>query len=306
MVRIRGIKLPFHLFVARVMKTIAYLRVWTGSQDLANQKLAVLDYARQKRFAIDHFVEAQASSRKGRDQRRIEELLGSLTAGDRLVVSELSRLGRSLGQVIQLVDELVKRKVRFTAIKEGIRFEGKQDLQTKVMIALFGLFAEVERDLISERTKEGLAAARAKGRLLGRPKGSLGTSKLDGKEGEIRKLLEKEVSKRSLARIMDVSTTNLRHFIRTRKLAPEALKGTSKSQGEVRGLRAYFCSNLGGALSCLPWSRRVTSVNTVQMCQVRSHSTRSQMKYGLLIVCSHVHLATVIYSSWFARKWDES
>ena len=212
------------------MKTVAYLRISTGSQDLANQKLAVLDYARQKRFAIDRFVEAQASSRKGRDQRRIEELLNLLTAGDRLVVSELSRLGRSLGQVIQIIDELVKRKVRFTAIKENIRFEGKQDLQTKVMIALFGLFAEVERDLISERTKEGLVAARARGRLLGRPKGSLGTSKLDGKEGEIRKLLEKEVSKRSLAKIMDVSTTNLRHFIRTRKLAPDAPKGTSKSQ----------------------------------------------------------------------------
>ena len=95
------------------MKTVAYLRISTGSQDLANQKLAVLDYARQKRFAIDRFVEAQASSRKGRDQRRIEELLGALAAGDRLVVSELSRLGRSLGQVIQIVDELVKRKVRF-------------------------------------------------------------------------------------------------------------------------------------------------------------------------------------------------
>ncbi len=103
------------------MKTIAYLRVSTGSQDLANQKLAALDYARQKRFAIDHFVEAQASSRQGSDRRRIEELLGSLAAGDRLVVSELSRLGRSLGQVIQLVDELVKRRIRFVAIKEGFR-----------------------------------------------------------------------------------------------------------------------------------------------------------------------------------------
>src|SRR3954449_1130329 len=234
MLCIRETKLAFPLFVARCMKTIAYLRISTGSQDLANQKLAVLDYARQNRFAIDHFVEAQASSRKGRDERRIDELLGVLEAGDRLVVSELSRLGRSLGQVIQLVDDLVKRKVRFTAIKEGIRFEGKQDLQTKVMIALFGLFAEVERDLISERTKEGLVAARARGRLLGRPKGSLGTSKLDGKEGEIRKLLEKEVSKRSLAKIMDVSPTNLRHFIRTRKLAPEAPKGASKSQAPRR------------------------------------------------------------------------
>src|SRR3954470_4698210 len=155
MVCIREIKLLFPLFVARCMKTVAYLRISTGSQDLANQKLAILDYARQNRFAIDRFVEAQDSSRKGRDQRRVEELLGVLAAGDRLVVSELSRLGRSLSQVIQLVDELVKRKVRFTAIKEAIRFEGKQDMQTKVMVALFGLFAEVERDLISERTKEG-------------------------------------------------------------------------------------------------------------------------------------------------------
>src|SRR3954451_7788909 len=228
MLCIREIQLLFSLFVARCMKTIAYLRISTGSQDLANQKLAVLDYARQKRFAIDRFIEAQVSSRKGRDQRRIEELLGTLAAGDRLVVSELSRLGRSLSQVIQIVDELVKRKVRFIAIKEAIRFEGKQDMQTKVMVALFGLFAEVERNLISERTKEGLAAARAQGRLLGRPKGSRGRSQLDGKEGEIRMLLEKEVSKASIAKIVGVSTTNLRHFIRTRKLNMKASKGETR------------------------------------------------------------------------------
>ena len=94
--------------------------------------------------------------------------------------------------------------------------------------SLFGLFAEVERDLISERTKEGLAAARAKGRLLGRPKGSLGASKLDGKEEEIRMLLEKEVSKASIAKIVGVSSTNLRHFIRTRKLASETSKGRDR------------------------------------------------------------------------------
>ena len=130
--------------------------------------------------------------------------------------------------MIQIVDELVKRKVRFIAIKEAIRFEGKQDMQTKVMIALFGLFAEVERDLISERTKEGLAAARAKGRLLGRPKGSLGKSKLDGKEEEIRMLLEKTVSKASIAKIVGVSRTTLRHFIRTRKLNPKVSKGKTR------------------------------------------------------------------------------
>ena len=88
------------------------------------------------------------------------------------------------------------------------------------MIALFGLFAEVERDLISERTKEGLVAARAQGKMLGRPKGTRGKTKLDGKEQDILQLLSKDVSLASIAKIMDVSRTALYHFIKTRKIAP--------------------------------------------------------------------------------------
>jgi DNA invertase Pin-like site-specific DNA recombinase len=91
-------------------------------------------------------------------------------------------------------------------------------MQTKVMIALFGLFAEIERDLISERTREGLAAAKAQGKLLGRPRGSLGQSKLDGKETEIQALMDKKVSKASIAKIMGISRTALYNFIRTRDL----------------------------------------------------------------------------------------
>lgn len=133
----------------------------------------------------------------------------------------LSRLGRCLSEVIQIVDTLVQRKIRFIAINEGIEFDARQDLRTKVMIALFGLFAEAERDLISERTKEGFADAKAKGKLLGRPKGALGTSRLDGKEQEIRALLAtKNVSKASIAKILDVSRSALYHFIETRKIAP--------------------------------------------------------------------------------------
>ena len=177
------------------MKTVAYLRVSTRSQDLANQKLVILEFSQKRRFPIDRFIESRISSRQ-------------------------SPLGRSLSQVIQIVDTLVHRKIRFIAIKEGIEFDGKQDLRPKVMIALFGLFAEVERDLISERTKEGLAAAKAKGKLLGRPKGALGTSKLDGKEQDIRVLLGKDVSKASIAKILDVSRSALYHFIETRKIAP--------------------------------------------------------------------------------------
>ena len=127
---------------------------------------------------------------------------------------------RSLSQVLQIVATLIERKIRFIAIKEAIEVEGKQDLRTKVMIAMFGLFAEVERDLISERTKEGLAAAKAQGKQLGRPKGALGKSKLDGKEEDIRMLLGKEVSKASIAKILDVSRSALYHFIETRKIGP--------------------------------------------------------------------------------------
>jgi DNA invertase Pin-like site-specific DNA recombinase len=86
------------------------------------------------------------------------------------------------------------------------------------MVALFGLFAEVERDLISERTREGLASARATGRLLGRPKGSLGKSRLDGKEEEIRILLQKQVSKASIAKIVGVTRPTIHRFIETRRL----------------------------------------------------------------------------------------
>ena len=124
---------------------------------------------------------------------------------------------------------MIEQQIRFVAVKEGIDLEGAQDIQTKVMITMFaaltddfvlrfGLFAEIERDLISERTKEGLAAARAKGKIIGRPKGSFGKSKLDGREADIRLFLSKGVSKSAIAKIMDVSRTTLRHFIKTRKL----------------------------------------------------------------------------------------
>lgn len=202
-----------------MMKVVAYLRISTGGQELNNQKLAILDYAQRHQLQISQFLEVQMSSRKSLKERGIEGLFAGMQAGDLLLVSELSRLGRSVGQVIQIVDDLIKNKIKFIAIKENIHLDGKQDIQSKVTITLFGLFAEIERDLISERTCEGLAAARAKGRILGRPKGSRGSSKLDGKEGEIQMLLEKKVSKASIAKILDVSRSALLYFISSRQLS---------------------------------------------------------------------------------------
>jgi len=149
----------------------------------------------------------------------VDTVLEQVQPGDLILVSELSRLGRSVGQIIQLVDRLIKQRVQLVAIKEHIRLNGTQDIQTKVMITLFGLFAEIERDLIAERTKEGLAAARAKGRLPGRPRGVLGTSKLTGREAEIQSLLAKTVAKTSIAKILGISRSTLHHFIQSRRLA---------------------------------------------------------------------------------------
>ena len=202
------------------MKTVAYLRVSTAQQDVRSQRLAILEYARIQGFPIDNFIEATASGQASEKRRRLDELMSVLQRGDRLVVSELSRLGRSLGQIVAILDALAKAGVVFVAIKENIRVESKHDIQTKVMTTLFALFADVERDLISERTREGLAKARSSGTKLGRPKGSLGVSRLDGKEDDIRQFLNLGVSKSAIAKITRVSRPTLYNFISTRGLKP--------------------------------------------------------------------------------------
>ena len=202
------------------VKSVAYLRVSTAQQDVRSQRLAILEYARIQGFPIDNFIEATASGQASEKRRRLDELMSVLQRGDRIVVSELSRLGRSLGQIVAILDALAKTGVVFVAIKENIRVESKHDIQTKVMTTLFALFADVERDLISERTREGLAKARSSGTKLGRPKGSLGVSRLDGKEDDIRQFLNLGVSKSAIAKITRVSRPTLYNFISTRGLKP--------------------------------------------------------------------------------------
>lgn len=200
------------------MKTIAYVRVSTDAQDVTHQRLAVLEFARTERMVVDTFLEIQASSRHALKVRQLEVLFDSLERGDTLIVSELSRLGRSVGEIITTVDRLVHHQIRVFALKEGLRLTGAQDLQSRVIVTLFGLFAEIEHMLLSLRTKEALAAARAAGKRLGRPPGALGKSKLDGKEQEIQTLLGLQVSKASIAKITGVDRSTLYHFMQSRHL----------------------------------------------------------------------------------------
>jgi DNA invertase Pin-like site-specific DNA recombinase len=187
----------------------------------AAQRLAILQFAQKERIQVDGFIEVTVSSRKSVKERKIDMLLEQLFEGDMLIVSELSRMGRSVGEIITILDTLVRKQVRFLSVKEGIRldsFQDCEDIQTKVMITLFGLFAEIERKLISMRTKEALATAKAAGKKLGRPKGILGKSKLDSRKEEIMQLLALGVPKTIIGRITGVDRSTIYHFIKSRGL----------------------------------------------------------------------------------------
>jgi len=166
---------------------------------------------------VDEWIEVKASTRKSAEKRKLDELKETLKKGDTLIVAELSRLGRSVGQIAIMVDSLINSGIRVITIKEGMELNGKRDMKTKVMLTMFSLFAEIERDLVPERTKEGLKRARAEGKLLGRPKGTT-SSKLDGKEREIEGCLAKGVNLANVARIFGVSWSTMKHFVASRGL----------------------------------------------------------------------------------------
>jgi DNA invertase Pin-like site-specific DNA recombinase len=150
-------------------RVIAYLRVSSLKQDLENQKHEITEYCRKNDIEVSEWLEVEMSTRKAKKERRIDELLSKLKKGDSLIISELSRLGRSLSEVVLIIEELIKKQVRLVAIKQGITLNGRPDIATKTMIFMFSMFGEIERDMISQRTKMGLANAKAKGRKLGNP-----------------------------------------------------------------------------------------------------------------------------------------
>jgi DNA invertase Pin-like site-specific DNA recombinase len=200
-------------------KTIAYLRASTDRQDLNNQKLEILEFARQKNLHVDEFVAITVSSRKTSKQRRIDELLHTLSELDTLVVTELSRLGRSTSEVIALVNELVQRQIRVIIIKQNLDLRQNHDMTAKVMITLFSLFAELERDLVSLRTKEALAAKKSQGIRLGKPQGTLQASKFDQDRPRIEELLRLGLSARKIAKVLGYSNhIGLNTYIKKRNL----------------------------------------------------------------------------------------
>ncbi|PPK62822.1 DNA invertase Pin-like site-specific DNA recombinase [Malaciobacter marinus] len=170
-------------------KTIGYIRVSTDQQDLQNQQHSILNYANKNALGKVEFIEVKMSSRKKDEDRKIDELFETLQAGDHLIVSELSRIGRSVVNVVTIVNQLIALGVNLHILKEQLFIKpNEQNPFTDFQINIFSAFAQLERDLISKRTKEALQARKAKGIKLGKPVGTIQGSIYDKDKEKIKEL----------------------------------------------------------------------------------------------------------------------
>ena len=195
--------------------TYAYIRVSTDKQDLENQKFEILKYANTNKLGNVEFIEETVSGRKSWKDRELGKLIGELQKGDVLIVAELSRLGRSMLEIMELLSILLRKGVELHVVKSNQVL--KDDLHSKVFAMAFSIAAEIERELISQRTREALARRKAEGKKLGRPKGSF-SSKLDQYKDQIDEFLSKGVSVSSIAKIIGVPYSTLWSYLQRRKL----------------------------------------------------------------------------------------
>jgi len=199
-------------------KIIGYSRVSTVEQDSAKNEAAILKYANDQDFLGKvQMVEETVSGAKSWKKRTLARVVENLHKDDILIVPELSCLGRSLQDVLEVLKILSEREVKVYSVKENFQLNG-EDIQSKVMRTMLGLFAEIERDLIVARTKEGLEAARKKGKQLGRPKGP-GKSKLDEYRDAIISDLKGGVTKAHIAKKHGVTPATLHNWLNRNKLS---------------------------------------------------------------------------------------
>lgn len=192
-----------------------YIRVSSDKQTVENQRFEINNFCERKKIKIDGWIEETISGMKSYDKRQLGILLKKVQKDDLIICAELSRLGRNLFMIMEILNICMTKECRVWTIKDNYRLG--DDIQSKVLAFAFGLSAEIERNLISQRTKEALARKKAEGIVLGRPKGRKSAPdkyKLSGKETLIRELLAIGVSKRKIAKICKVDRNTLARFIK--------------------------------------------------------------------------------------------
>jgi DNA invertase Pin-like site-specific DNA recombinase len=196
-----------------------YIRVSSDKQTVENQRYEINKFCQRERMVIDGWIEETISGTKSYNKRQLGVLLKRVQKGDLIICAELSRLGRNLFMIMEILNICMTKECRVWTIKDNYRLG--DDIQSKVLAFAFGLSAEIERNLISQRTKEALARKKAEGIILGRPKGCKNSPdkyKLSGKEVLISELLKNGTSQRKIAKICKVDRNTLARFIELKDL----------------------------------------------------------------------------------------
>jgi DNA invertase Pin-like site-specific DNA recombinase len=190
-----------------------YIRVSSDKQTVENQRFEINNFAASQQLRVDGWIEETISGTKAYNKRELGKLLKKIREDDLIICAELSRLGRSLFMIMDILNICMNKGCKVWTIKDNYRLG--EDIQSKVLAFAFGLSAEIERNLISQRTKEALARKRSEGIVLGRPKGRKSSKvKLSGQEDVIRTLLSRKVSKCEIARIFKVDRMTVAAFIK--------------------------------------------------------------------------------------------
>ena len=193
-----------------------YIRVSSDKQTVENQRFEINNFCERENLKIDGWIEETISGTKSYSKRELGKLLKQIQKDDLIICAELSRLGRNLFMIMEILNLCMSKECRVWTIKDNYRLG--EDIQSKVLAFAFGLSAEIERNLISQRTKEALSRKKAEGVILGRPKGKKTSPekyKLYKKRNLIQELLNANISKRRIAAICKVDRNTLARYIKT-------------------------------------------------------------------------------------------
>jgi DNA invertase Pin-like site-specific DNA recombinase len=203
---------------------LGYIRVSTDKQNLENQKHKILQYAQSNKIIVDEFIEIEISSKGDSKKRLIDSIFDKLKSDDTLICTELSRLGRNMLEILNLIQRFNDNNIKLIFVNQPELSTNQNNALSSLLIAIYGYFAQTEREIISERTKQGLAAAKANGKQLGRPKGAKAKNRvLDPYNLEILELLNMKIPQSSILKMInpklekEITITSLRYHIQNNK-----------------------------------------------------------------------------------------
>ena len=197
-------------------KIFAYLRVSTDTQDTENQKHGIIQYANEKGFKNVEYVADSVSSKIDWRERKLGDMVKNANSGDLLIFSEISRMARNTLQLLEIIKECANKNIEVHIVKAKMVVDSS--IQSKMMVQMYGLVAELEKDFISVRTKEALARKKAEGVVLGRPRGKPKISKLDKEKDRIAELRKAKIGVSDIARLVGASRATVHNWLKANEL----------------------------------------------------------------------------------------